>query len=107
MGKNRADDLHEQLRLQEIRNIEGHAQLVEGDQRVFDREITKMRTIIAEKERKILNAEEMICKQKEVIEELTYIQKQSENMRKKLKEKEIECARLKEDIGGMERNVDT
>ena len=47
--KNRADDLHEQLRLQEIRNIEGHAQLVEGDQRVFDREITKMRTIIAEK----------------------------------------------------------
>lgn len=124
--KNRADDLHEQLRLQEIRNIEGHAQLVEGDQRVFDREITKMRTIIAEKERKILNAEEMICKQKEVIEELTDIQKQSEdmamnemhgymsdtkqqfeNMRKKLKEKEIECARLKEDIGGMERNVDT
>ena len=47
--KNRADDLHEQLRLQEIRNIEGHAQLVEGDQRVFEREITKMRTIIAEK----------------------------------------------------------
>ena len=54
----------------------------------------------------------MICKQKEVIEELTDIQKQSEdmamnemhgymsdtkqqfeNMRKKLKEKEIECAR--------------
>ena len=50
--KNRADDLHEQLRLQEIRNIEGHAQLVEGDQRVFDREITKMRTIIAEKGKK-------------------------------------------------------
>ena len=45
--KNRADDLHEQLRLQEIRNIEGHAQLVEGDQRVFEREITKMRTIIS------------------------------------------------------------
>merc|ERR1712176_66952 len=124
--KNRADDLHEQLRLQEIRNIEGHAQLVEGDRRVFEREITKMRTIIAEKERKILNAEEMICKQKEVIEELTDIQKQSEdmamnemhgymsdtkqqfeNMRKKLKEKEIECARLKEDIGGLERNLDT
>lgn len=54
----------------------------------------------------------MICKQKEVIEELTDIQKQSEDaamnemhgymsdtkhqfetMRKKLKDKEIECAR--------------
>ena len=63
-------------------------------------------------DRKILNAEEMICKQKEVIEELTDIQKQSEDaamnemhgymsdtkhqfetMRKKLKDKEIECAR--------------
>lgn len=123
--KNRADDLHEQMRMQEIRNIEGQAQLVEGDQRVFEREITKMRSIIGEKERKILNAEEMICKQKEVIEELTDIQKQSEGaamdemhgymsdtkhqfetMRKKLKDKEIECARLKEDLGGMERNLD-
>ena len=47
--KNRADDLHEQMRMQEIRNIEGQAQLVEGDQRVFEREISKMRTIIAEK----------------------------------------------------------
>ena len=47
--KNRADDLHEQMRIQEIRNIEGQAQLVEGDQRVFEREISKMRSIIAEK----------------------------------------------------------
>ena len=47
--KNRADDLHEQMRMQEIRNIEGQAQLVEGDQRVFEREISKMRSIIAEK----------------------------------------------------------
>ena len=72
----------------------------------------RFKTGIKFSERKILNAEEMICKQKEVIEELTDIQKQSEdmamnemhgymsdtkqqfeNMRKKLKEKEIECAR--------------
>ena len=44
--KSRADDLHEQMRMQEIRNIEGQAQLVEGDQRVFEREIAKMRALI-------------------------------------------------------------
>merc|ERR1712170_275313 len=77
--KSRADDLHEQMRMQEIRNIEGQAQLVEGDQRVFEREIAKMRALIAEKDRRVMAAEEMICKQKEVIEELTDIQKQSED----------------------------
>ena len=63
-------------------------------------------------ERRIHTAEDLIAKQKEVIEELTDIQKQSEdaamnemhgymsdtkvqfeNMRKKLKDKEIECGR--------------
>ena len=63
-------------------------------------------------DRRIQTAEDLICKQKEVIEELTDIQKQSEdaamnemhgymsdtkhqfeNMRKKLKDKEIECGR--------------
>ena len=77
--KNRADEMQEQMRLQEIRNIEGQAQLVEGDQKVFERELAKMRNIMMEKDRRIQTAEDLICKQKEVIEELTDIQKQSED----------------------------
>ena len=67
------------MRPQEIRNFKGHAQLVEGDQKVFERELAKMRNIMMEKDRRIQTAEDLICKQKEVIEELTDIQKQSED----------------------------
>ena len=97
------------MRLQEIRNIEGQAQLVEGDHKVFKRELAmQMRNIMMEKDRRIQTTEDLICKQKKIIEELTDIQKQSEhgamterhgymndtktqlkNMRKKLKDKKV------------------
>ena len=51
------------MRLQEIRNFKGHAQLVEGDQKVFERELAKMRNIMMEKDRRIQTAEDLICKQ--------------------------------------------
>ena len=74
--KNRAE-MQDQMQLQEIRNSEGQTQLVEGDQKVFERELAKMRNIMMEKDRRIKTAQDLICKQKEVIEELTDIQKQS------------------------------
>ena len=39
--KNRADKIQEQMRLQEIWNIEGQAQLVEGDQKVLNGNVQK------------------------------------------------------------------
>ena len=47
--KQRADEMQEQMRMQEIRNIEGQAQLVQGDQRAFDREMNKLRNQLTEK----------------------------------------------------------
>ena len=73
--KNRAE-MQDQMQLQEIRNSEGQTQLVEGDQKVYERELAKMRNIMMEKDRRIQTAQDLIYI-KEVIEELTDIQKQS------------------------------
>ena len=110
--KQRNLQLQEQLRLQEMNAIEGQAELVQGDQRTLDRELTRLRRQMDDRDRKIAAAEETIYKQKEVIEELNNIQKQSEdaamnemhgymsdtrsqfeNMRKQLREKQEENAK--------------
>ena len=71
--------LQEQLRMAEMKAIEGHAEILQGDQRTLDREVARLRRQVEEKERKVAAAEETIYKQKEVIEELNNIQKQSED----------------------------
>ncbi|CAG5097554.1 Oidioi.mRNA.OKI2018_I69.XSR.g15126.t2.cds [Oikopleura dioica] len=123
--RHRNDELQDAVRNQEHRNIEGQAKLVEGDHKNFEKELFRMRRALEEKDRKIASAEETILKQKEVIEELDNIQKQSEDaalnemqgymtdtrsqfetMRKQLQLKDQEVAKLKNEKEVLESDLD-
>ena len=124
--RHRNDELQDAVRNQEHRNIEGQAKLVEGDNKNFEKELFKMRRALEDKDRKIASAEETILKQKEVIEELDNIQKQSEDaalnemqgymtdtrsqfetMRKQLQLKDQEVAKLKNEKDVLESDLDS
>ena len=53
-------EMPDKMQLQEFRNSEGQIQLVEGDQKVFERELAKMRNIMMEKDRRIQTAQDLI-----------------------------------------------
>ena len=53
-------EMPDKMQLQEIRNSEGQIQLVEGDQKVFERELARMRNIMMEKDRRIQTAQDLI-----------------------------------------------